>query len=70
MKEPTLRNNIDEFKPILKHWNEVFQKVSTKYGKNSLGEKAFWHNEYCSLYLHDIYTTSWSRLDSSSIEHV
>ena len=48
------------------------QKVSTKYGTNSLGEMAFWHDESWSLYLHDIYTTShwrklsWSRLASSS----
>ena len=38
MKVPTLKNNIDEFKPIFKSWNEMSQKVSTKYGTNSLGE--------------------------------
>ena len=63
---PTLRNNIDEFNPIFKDWNEVSQKVSKNYGTNSLGEMTFWHNEFWSLYLHDIYTTShcrksWSR---------
>ena len=70
MKEPTLRNNIDEFKPIFKSWNEVSQKVSTTYGTNSLGEMAFWLDESWSLYLHNIYTTnhcgkSWSMLASS-----
>ena len=58
MKVPTLKNNIDEFKPIFKSWNEMSQKVSTKYGTNSLGEMAFWHDV---LYLHDIYTTSHCR---------
>ena len=61
MKEPTLKNKIDEFKPMFKSWNEVSQKVSMKYGMNSLGEMAFWHDESWSLYLHDIYTTSHSR---------
>ena len=31
MKVPTLTNNIDEFKPIFKSWNEMSQNVSTKY---------------------------------------
>ena len=61
MKEPTLKNNIDEFKPIFKSWNKMSQKVSTKYWTNSLGEMAFWHDESWSLYLHDIYTTSHCR---------
>ena len=58
MKVPTFKNNIEEFKPILKSWNEMSQKVNTKYGKNSLGEMAFWHDV---LYLHAIYTTSHCR---------
>ena len=44
MKEPTLKNNIDEVKPIFKSWNEVSQNVSSKYATNSLGEMAFWHD--------------------------
>ena len=53
MKVPTLKNNIYESKPVFKSWNEMSQKVSTKYGTNSLGEMVFWHDV---LYLHDIYT--------------
>ena len=60
-KEPALKKNIDAFKPIFKSWNEVSQKVSTKYGTNSLGKMAFWHDESWSLNLHDIYTTSHCR---------
>ena len=52
MKAPTLKNSTDEFKSIFKSWNEVSQKLSTKYGKNSLGEMAFWYDESWSLYLH------------------
>ena len=72
MTVPTWKNNIDEFKLILKSWNEMSQKVNAKYGANSLGEMAFWHD---FLYWHDIYTPShyrkmsW-RLPSSSAEHV
>ena len=40
-QQSTLRNNIDEFNPIFKSWNEVSQRVSTKYGTNGLGEMAF-----------------------------
>ena len=51
MKVPTLKNNVDEFMPIFKSWNEMSQKVNTKYGTNSLGEMVFWHD---ALYLRDI----------------
>ena len=57
MKEPVLKNDIDEFKPIFKSCNEVSQQVSMKYGANSFGEMAFWNDESWSFYLHDIYTT-------------
>ena len=49
IKEPTLKNNIDEFKPIFKSWNEVSRKMNTKYGANSLGDMAVWHDESWSL---------------------
>ena len=61
MKEPTLKNNIEEFKTIFESCNEVSQKVSTKYGTNSLGEMAFWRDESWSLSLHNIYKTSHCR---------
>ena len=61
MKEPTFKNNIDEFKPIFKSWNEVSQKVSIKYETNSLGEMAFLRDESWSLHLHNIFTTSHCR---------
>ena len=34
MTEPTLKNNIDEFKPIFKNCNKESPKKSTKYGTN------------------------------------
>ena len=58
MEEPTLKNSIDQFKPIFKSWNEVSQNMSMKYGTNSLGEMAIWPDESWSLYLHNIYTTN------------
>ena len=38
MKVPALKNNIDDVKPIFKAGTKCPQKVSTKYGANSLGE--------------------------------
>ena len=69
MKDPTLKNNIDEFKPIFKSWNEVSQNVSTIYMTNSLGEMAFWHDESLIFYLHDICTTSIAASGQRHVNH-